>query len=181
MVLITGHRRENFGQPFQQICESIALLARDFPHTLFVYPVHLNPQVRAPVHTLLGRQQNIFLLEPLDYPEFVWLMSQARLLLTDSGGVQEEAPSLGKPVLVMRRETERPEAVEVGAARLVGTERDAIVRAVTQLLCDEQAYANCQVDHNPYGDGRATERIVALIRTFESGPPARSKVTTHSQ
>lgn len=163
MVLVTGHRRESFGHGFEQICRAIGTCAERFPEVQFVYPVHLNPNVRGPVHATLGGRENIRLIEPVDYPEFVWLMDRSTLLLTDSGGVQEEAPSLGKPVLVMRETTERPEAVEAGAAQLVGTDAEAIVAGVARLLTDERAYRGCQIAENPYGDGHAAERIVELM------------------
>lgn len=159
-ILITGHRRENFGQGVQNVCRAIAVLANRFPQCRFVYPVHLNPNVRQPVTRLLGNRANVHLIAPVAYPEFVWLMERSHLILTDSGGVQEEAPTLRKPVLVMRDTTERPEAVEAGAARLVGTSPEAIVAAATSLLTDDRQYAACQIDHNPYGDGRAAARIV---------------------
>ena len=163
MVLITGHRRENFGETFETICGALLTLARDFPDTEYVYPVHLNPKVREPVFRLLGNQRNIHLVEPAPYPEFVWLMDRAHLIVTDSGGVQEEAPSLRKPVIVMRDTTERQEAVEAGAARLVGTSAAAIIDAATELLTDPVAYASCQIEKNPYGDGDAAIRITRLI------------------
>jgi UDP-N-acetylglucosamine 2-epimerase (non-hydrolysing) len=163
MVLITGHRRENFGVGFESICRAVGLVAQRFPDCQFVYPVHLNPNVQEPVRRLLEGRANVHLVEPAVYSEFVWLMDRSRLILTDSGGVQEEAPSLGKPVLVMRETTERPEAVEAGAARLVGTSVDAIVEGVDRLLTDPAAYAAFQVDENPYGDGRAAERILKVM------------------
>ncbi|MBM4001100.1 MAG: UDP-N-acetylglucosamine 2-epimerase (non-hydrolyzing) [Planctomycetes bacterium] len=163
LVLITGHRRENFGGPFESICRAVSTLARAFPDDVFLYPVHLNPNVREPVFRLLGGASNIHLVEPAAYPEFVWLMDRATLILTDSGGVQEEAPSLRKPVLVMRENTERPEAVDAGAVRLVGTSESSIVRAVQDLLTDDRLYASCLLDRNPYGDGHAAERIAGLI------------------
>lgn len=163
VVLITGHRRENLDGGLEAICDAIAILAADFPEVEFVYPVHLNPNVREPVFRLLGGQHNVHLLEPVPYPEFVWLMDRAHLILTDSGGVQEEAPSLGKPVLVMRETTERQEAVDCGAARLVGTATETIIDAVSDLLIDADIYAGCQVERNPYGDGNAARRIVRLI------------------
>jgi UDP-N-acetylglucosamine 2-epimerase (non-hydrolysing) len=168
MVLITGHRRESFGAGFEAICRAIAMLARQFPDTAFVYPVHLNPEVREPVHRVLGAcaGKNVYLIDPLNYLEFVALMARATLILTDSGGVQEEAPSLGKPVLVMRATTERPEAVEAGTARLVGTDEQAIVAAVSRLLTDRAAYEAMARAHNPYGDGRAAVRIAAVCREF---------------
>jgi UDP-N-acetylglucosamine 2-epimerase (non-hydrolysing) len=171
LVLITGHRRESFGAGFEAICRAIAALARRFGDTAFVYPVHLNPEVRAPVRRILGAGDvdNVFLIDPLGYREFVALMDSAALILTDSGGVQEEAPSLGKPVLVMRAATERPEAVEAGTARLVGTDSATIVAEVSRLLTDRAAYESMSRAHNPYGDGRAAERIVAACRQFLEG------------
>lgn len=163
MVLITGHRRESFGEGFEEICRAIASLAETFADCQFIYPVHLNPNVQEPVRRMLGGRPNVHLTEPAAYPEFVWLMDRSRLILTDSGGVQEEAPSLRKPVLVMRDRTERPEAVQAGAALLVGTSAQTIVEAVARLLTDREAYAACQIDHNPYGDGHAAERIVDLM------------------
>jgi UDP-N-acetylglucosamine 2-epimerase (non-hydrolysing) len=163
VVLVTAHRRESFGEPLQNVCRAVAQLADRFADIQFVWPVHLNPNVRGPVHRALADRANVHLLGPVAYGEFVWLMDRSRLILTDSGGVQEEAPSLGKPVLVMRALTERPEAVLSGAARLVGTSVDSIVQGVAHLLTDEAAYAACQIDRNPYGDGHAAERIVTLM------------------
>ena len=163
LVLITGHRRENFGEKFDAMCRSIASLASTFPETEFVYPVHLNPRVREPVFRLLDGPPNVHLIEPLAYPEFIWLMDRSTLILTDSGGVQEEAPSLRKPVLVMRDTTERPEAVEAGAVESVGTCKEAIVQSVSRLLSDSVEYGKRQIDHNPYGDGQAAQRIVDLM------------------
>jgi UDP-N-acetylglucosamine 2-epimerase (non-hydrolysing) len=160
MVLITGHRRENFGGGFENICQAISTLAADFPETDFVYPVHLNPNVQAPVKNVLGALSNVHLVAPAPYPEFVWLMDRSSVILTDSGGVQEEAPSLKKPVLVMRDTTERPEAVESGAVELVGTSIEAITQGVSTLLSDAAEYSKRQIDDNPYGDGRAARRIV---------------------
>ena len=164
MVLITGHRRENFGGGFERICEAIARLARQHPEVDFVYPVHLNPQVREPVNRLLSGQGNIHLIEPLDYLPFVYLMGRSHIILTDSGGIQEEAPSLGKPVLVMRDTTERPEAVQAGTVRLVGTEVDAIFDGVHQLLTDDALHQTMTQAHNPYGDGNACTRIVEFLQ-----------------
>lgn len=164
VVLITGHRRENFGAGFQGICRAIARLAQTFADHRFVYPVHLNPNVQGPVHAHLGGLRNVYLLPPLDYLPFVALLDRAHLLLTDSGGVQEEAPSLGKPVLVMRETTERPEAVAAGTVKLVGTRPDVIVREAERLLSDPQAYAAMARVENPYGDGHAAERIVRACR-----------------
>ena len=163
MVLITGHRRENFGAGFRNICAAIGRLASAFPEVEFIYPVHLNPQVQKPVHDLLGELANVHLAAPANYPEFVWLMDRSTIILTDSGGVQEEAPSLKKPVLVMRDTTERPEAVAAGAVELVGTDVGRIVQRATALLTDPAEYARHQIDHNPYGDGQAASRIVDLI------------------
>ncbi len=163
MVLITGHRRENFGDGMEQICTAILILARRFPQVEFLYPVHLNPNVREPVHRVLAGQPNVRLAEPVPYPEFVWLMDRSTLILTDSGGVQEEAPSLRKPVLVMRETTERPEALDAGAVELVSTDVFRIVERSSLLLTDKAAYSLHQTDRNPYGDGRAAARIVELM------------------
>lgn len=164
LVLITGHRRENFGSGFDSICAAIAALADRFKDVSFVYPVHLNPNVREPVFRLLGGRANVHLIEPLSYLPFVALMERSTLILTDSGGVQEEAPSLGKPVLVMRETTERPEAVEAGTVRLVGTDFDRIVDETTRLLTDPQASAAMSRSINPYGDGSACRRILDVIK-----------------
>ncbi|RZT94243.1 UDP-N-acetylglucosamine 2-epimerase [Advenella incenata] len=164
LVLITGHRRENFGSGFINICTAIKSLAVRFPETDFLYPVHLNPNVREPVNRILGGVFNVHLIEPQDYQPFVYLMSRASIILTDSGGIQEEAPSLGKPVLVMRDTTERPEAVSAGTVKLVGTDAEHIESQVAILLCDDDAYRQMSFAHNPYGDGKACERIVDAIR-----------------
>lgn len=164
VVLITGHRRENFGEGFQQICAGIAAAAQRHPEVQFVYPVHLNPQVQETVTQLLGGITNIHLLDPLDYTDFVWLMDRSFIVLTDSGGVQEEAPGLGKPVLVMREITERPEGIEAGVARLVGADKQRILENLNELLTDPQAYASMAHVRNPYGDGHAAERIVNVLR-----------------
>lgn len=168
IVLITGHRRENFGAGFESVCQSIAELARRFPDVQFVYPVHLNPNVREPVVRILSSSElpNIHLIDPLPYFPFVALMQRATLILTDSGGIQEEAPSLQKPVLVMRDTTERPEAVMVGAARLVGTDRGRIVRETSRLLTDRESYESMRNKPNPYGDGHAAKRIVDHCADF---------------
>lgn len=164
IVLVTAHRRENFGEPFERIFSTIRSLAEAYRGEVhFVYPVHLNPQVREPAHRILGDSPHIRLIEPLDYQPMVYLMQRCRLILTDSGGLQEEGPALGKPVLVMREVTERPEAVEAGTARLVGTEPDRIRREVMRLLDDPEAYAAMAHAANPFGDGRAAERIVAFL------------------
>ena len=166
LVLITGHRRESFGQGFEDICRAISSLAADFPDTAFVYPMHLNPNVREPVVRLLGGRSNVHLIEPLGYLPFVALMNRSTLILTDSGGVQEEAPSLGKPVLVMRDTTERPEAVTAGTVRLVGTDYDKITNQVGLLLSDSAAYQAMAHAHNPYGNGQATGRILEVCERF---------------
>ena len=163
LVLITGHRRESFGGGFERICEAIAHMAKEFPEVEFVYPMHLNPHVREPVNRLLAGLNNVFLIEPLDYLPFVYLMNKAYVLLTDSGGIQEEAPSLGKPVLVMRDTTERPEAVDAGTVKLVGTSTGTIVSELTSLLSDEEAYKAMSFSHNPYGDGKASARILNAL------------------
>jgi UDP-N-acetylglucosamine 2-epimerase (non-hydrolysing) len=158
LILVTGHRRENFGEGFENICRALRDIAAR-GDVQVVYPVHLNPNVQDPVHRLLGGHSDVHLIEPLDYLPFVYLMDRSYLIITDSGGVQEEAPSLGKPVLVMRETTERPEAVEAGTVRLVGTDHAAITREAARLLDDHQAYQSMSRAHNPYGDGKAAERI----------------------
>lgn len=160
MVLVTGHRRESFGGGFERICRALRTIASRHPDVQIVYPVHLNPQVQEPVNRLLADIDNVHLIEPLDYLPFVYLMNRAHLILTDSGGIQEEAPSLGKPVLVMRDTTERPEAVEAGTVKLVGTDVDAITGALDTLLGDAEAYRQMSRAHNPYGDGQACLRIL---------------------
>lgn len=187
IILITGHRRESFGQGFRDICLAIAALAKRFSNHHFVYPVHLNPHVRRPVMQMLGEtnmqdkknitdqevernvcRSNIHLIEPLSYLEFVDLMDRSTLILTDSGGIQEEAPSLGKPVILMRENTERPEAVKAGTVRLAGTKVDDIITEVSRLLLDRVAYEEMSQAHNPYGDGRAAQRIVRVCKEFLS-------------
>jgi UDP-N-acetylglucosamine 2-epimerase (non-hydrolysing) len=163
LIVVTGHRRENFGSGFEAICNALVQLASR-PDVQIVYPVHLNPNVREPVLRLLSKHPNVSLIEPLDYQPFVYLMSRAYLILTDSGGIQEEAPSLGKPVLVMRDTTERPEAVDAGTVRLVGTDTDKIVNEVSLLLDSQEAYRKMAFSHNPYGDGKASNRIVNFLR-----------------
>lgn len=163
VVLITGHRRESFGGGFERICQAVSELAVKFKDVDFVYPVHLNPNVREPVNRFLSGQPNIFLIDPQDYLPFVYLMNRSDVILTDSGGIQEEAPSLGKPVLVMRDTTERPEAVEAGTVKLVGTDISRIVNEVSILLTDDKAYQVMSVAHNPYGDGTASTRILEAI------------------
>ncbi len=164
MVLITGHRRENFGDGMLHICQAINTLATRFPDVDFIYPIHLNPNIRKPVHdTVDSTLKNIYLLEPLNYLEFVGMMRQCTLVLTDSGGIQEEAPAFGKPVLVMRDTTERPEAIEAGTARLVGTDKETIVKAVADLLTDQDAYNTMAHAANPFGDGHAAQRIADYL------------------
>ena len=166
LVLITGHRRENFGEGFLNICRGIKDLSEKYPEVDFVYPMHLNPNVRRPIKEVFGeeRKENLFFIEPLDYLDFVFLMEKSHLVLTDSGGIQEEAPGLGKPVLVMRDTTERPEAVEAGTVKLVGTNRDLIVGEVSALLDNENHYLSMSKAINPYGDGQACERIVEILK-----------------
>lgn len=164
IILVTGHRRESFGDAFEKMCRAMREIAVSNDDVLLVYPVHLNPNVQEPVHRILGNVPNVRLLEPLCYDEFVFLMRHAYLILTDSGGIQEEAPSLKKPVLVMRNETERPEAIEAGVARLVGTETEGIVEATQRLLSDSSEYESMLSAGNPFGDGHAAERIVAILK-----------------
>lgn len=163
MVLITGHRRENFGDGFVNICEAIRHLAEKYGEIDFVYPVHLNPNVKGPVDSILSSLSNVFLISPADYLGFVYLMSESYLILTDSGGVQEEAPSLGKPVLVMRETTERPEAVKAGTVKLVGASKDRIIQEVSALLDSEIEYKKMEKAHNPYGDGKSVQRIIEFL------------------
>jgi UDP-N-acetylglucosamine 2-epimerase (non-hydrolysing) len=166
LILVTGHRRENFGEGFLNICRGIRTVARRHPEVEIVYPVHLNPNVQRPVHSILGRLPNVHLLDPQPYLPFVFLMDVSYLILTDSGGVQEEAPSLGKPVLVMRDHTERPEAVKAGTVRLVGTSSRKIVTEIERLLTNRRAYLTMSRAHNPYGDGKSSGRIVRSLRTY---------------
>jgi UDP-N-acetylglucosamine 2-epimerase (non-hydrolysing) len=163
-ILITGHRRENFGDGFTQICEGIKDVARRYPEVHFVYPVHLNPNVQQPVKKILDGLDNVHLVEPFDYEPFVFLLKHSYIVLTDSGGIQEEAPSLGKPVLVMRDLTERPEAVYAGTVRLVGANRQRIVENICELLDNEESYRLMSRAHNPYGDGKACARIIEVLR-----------------
>lgn len=163
LILVTGHRRENFGAGFENICQALAQLAKR-DDVQIVYPVHLNPNVQEPVRRILGNTANVVLIEPQDYLPFVYLMDRSTLIITDSGGVQEEAPSLGKPVLVMRETTERPEAVEAGTVKLVGTDTDTIVRQATELLDNPRAYEAMARAHNPYGDGQAAARIAQILQ-----------------
>lgn len=170
LVLITGHRRENFGDGFHNICKAIKMLVLQHPNVDFVYPMHLNPNVRNPIRQVFGENlndfQNLFFIEPLEYLSFVYLMEKSFLVLTDSGGVQEEAPSLGKPVLVMRDTTERPEAVLAGTVKLVGANYQKIVDEVSQLILDDHSYSLMSKANNPYGDGQASKRIVEIIRNI---------------
>ena len=168
LVLITGHRRENFGQGFINICTALRDLANQFPDVDFVYPMHLNPNVRKPIHQVFGENtdacKNMFFIEPLEYLMFVYLMERSYLVLTDSGGIQEEAPGLGKPVLVMRDTTERPEALDAGTVRLVGTDYNAIMSSMSELLCDAEVYNHMSNAVNPYGDGKSCGRIVNCFK-----------------
>jgi UDP-N-acetylglucosamine 2-epimerase (non-hydrolysing) len=166
LILVTGHRRESFGSGFENICAALKTIAERFPDADVVYPVHLNPNVREPVFRLLSNSPNVHLIEPQDYLPFVYLMSRSYLVLTDSGGIQEEAPSLGKPVLVMRDTTERPEAVAAGTVKLVGTDEAKIVNEVSKLMTDSHYYQSMSFAHNPYGDGEACIRITDAIKKF---------------
>lgn len=166
LIVVTGHRRENFGSRFEEIFEALREIALSFPDVGVVYPVHLNPQVREPAQRALGSTSNIHLIEPMEYLPFVQLMGKSALIMTDSGGIQEEAPSLGKPVLVMRDDTERPEGIAVGTVKLVGATKEGIVRETSRLLSDEQEYQRMSQAMNPYGDGRASERIVGILEEF---------------
>jgi UDP-N-acetylglucosamine 2-epimerase (non-hydrolysing) len=165
-ILVTAHRRENFGRPLAEICQAIERIGRMHPHIKILYPVHPNPNVRKAVTELLSGRENILLVEPLSYPELVSAMRSAKLILTDSGGIQEEAPALGKPVLVLRAVTERPEAVELGLARVVGTDSDRIVAETNRLLTDSAHYARMARGGSPYGDGKAAARIAAIVSDF---------------
>lgn len=180
ILLVTGHRRENFGPGFQNICQAIRRLARANPYLEIVYPVHLNPNVQQPVYELLSGMANVHLLAPLDYLSFVWFLDRSHIVLTDSGGVQEEAPSMGKPVLVMRETTERPEAVEAGVARLVGTNADVIVKEVLPLLYDESTYHRMSRAQNPYGDGTSSCQIAEILQKSLAAPSEKvSRKSTH--
>ncbi len=169
LVLITGHRRENFGDGFINICNALKALAESYPTVDFVYPMHLNPHVRQPIQAVFGEScdlKNFYFIEPLDYLPFVYLMSRSYLVLTDSGGIQEEAPGLGKPVLVMRDTTERPEALEAGTVHLVGTSKELIIKEVSHLLNDHEHYSKMSKAHNPYGDGKACSRVVQALNSL---------------
>jgi UDP-N-acetylglucosamine 2-epimerase (non-hydrolysing) len=166
LILVTGHRRENHGQGFISICKALKTVAEEHSDCQIIYPVHLNPNVQKPVYKLLGSIKNINLISPLSYPAFVWLMEKSYLIITDSGGVQEEAPSLGKPVLVMRNTTERPEAVEAGTVLLVGTNANKIIEETKKLLTHQDSYTSMSKLHNPYGDGTACKKIVNYIKSI---------------
>jgi UDP-N-acetylglucosamine 2-epimerase (non-hydrolysing) len=166
LILVTGHRRESFGGGFERICEALAITAKRYPNAKILYPMHLNPNVREPVNRILKGIDNIYLIEPQPYLPFIYLMTQAHIILTDSGGIQEEAPSLGKPVLVMRDTTERPEAVEAGTVKLVGTDVEVMTSAINELMDDEAAYKEMSFAHNPYGDGKSCERILDVLAKY---------------
>ena len=166
IILVTGHRRENHGQGFIRICEAIKDIAVDNKNRLVVYPVHLNPKVQEPVNKILGSISNVMLIDPLAYEDFIWIMNRSKIIITDSGGIQEEAPSLGKPVLVMRETTERPEAVEAGTVILVGTNKDLIVSESLSLLENKEKFKSMSHKHNPYGDGTASKKIVDFIKNI---------------
>ena len=167
VILVTGHRRENHGEGFIRICEALKAIAIDNKDRFIVYPVHLNPKVQEPVNRILANIENIMLIEPMAYQDFIWMMNRSKIIITDSGGVQEEAPSLGKPVLVMRDTTERPEAVEAGTVVLVGTDKDVIINETLDLLSNTERFEKMSRLHNPYGDGKACERIVDFIAKLE--------------
>ncbi|MAC40472.1 MAG: UDP-N-acetylglucosamine 2-epimerase (non-hydrolyzing) [Pelagibacterales bacterium] len=167
VVLVTGHRRENHGEGFERICNALKRIALDNVNRILIYPVHLNPKVKEPVDRILSVVKNVLLIEPLAYQDFIWLMNRSKIIITDSGGVQEEAPSLGKPVLVMRDTTERPEAVEAGTVLLVGTNEDLIVSSALNLLNNEENLIKMSKLHNPYGDGMASKRIVKFIKNLK--------------
>ena len=164
IILVTGHRRENFGDGFINICEALKTIALNNPDIDIVYPVHLNPNVQKPVKEILSNTSNVYLINPLQYEQFIYMMNKSYFIITDSGGVQEEAPSLGKPVLVMRDTTERPEAVEAGTVKLVGTNKESIINEAQKLLDEENEYNTMSKAHNPYGDGKACERIINFIK-----------------
>lgn len=166
IVLVTGHRRENFGLGFINICEALKILAKNNPNIDIIYPVHLNPNVQKPVKEILSNVDNVHLIAPLEYDEFVYLMDRSYFIITDSGGIQEEAPSLGKPVLVMRDATERPEAIASGSVKLVGTDKEKIVSSAQELLDNIEIYKKMSQSHNPYGDGSACAKIVEFVRNI---------------
>jgi UDP-N-acetylglucosamine 2-epimerase (non-hydrolysing) len=166
LILVTGHRRENHGEGFERICEALKEIAEDDKDRLIIYPVHLNPKVQEPVNRILKSVSNVMLIEPLNYKDFIWMMNRSTIIITDSGGVQEEAPSLGKPVLVMRDTTERPEAVEAGTVLLVGTNKELIVKEALDLLKNKKRFEEMSKLHNPYGDGSACKRIVNFMESL---------------
>jgi UDP-N-acetylglucosamine 2-epimerase (non-hydrolysing) len=174
-ILITGHRRESFGKDFESICAGLKAIAKSRADVQLIYPVHLNPNVQKPVRRVLGATGNVHLIEPLDYSSFVWLMNRSYLILTDSGGIQEEAPSLGKPILVMRKTTERTEGIEAGTARLVGTDSKNIFEEAMKLICDKAKYEKMTKTANPYGDGKASERIYEILFDRLSKPAKPSR------
>lgn len=167
LILVTGHRRESFGRGFDRICKALAIIAKQHPNVQILYPMHLNPNVREPVNRILSHIENIYLIEPQQYLPFIYLMDRSDIILTDSGGIQEEAPSLGKPVLVMRDTTERPEAVAAGTVSLVGTDVEKIVKTLNTLLIDEGEYNKMSFAHNPYGDGQACQRILNCLSNYK--------------
>jgi len=164
LILVTGHRRESFGAGFERICQALAITAKKYPEAQILYPMHLNPQVREPVNRILKNIDNVLLIEPQQYLPFIYLMTRAHIILTDSGGIQEEAPSLGKPVLVMRNTTERPEAVAAGTVKLVGTQIDDMMTGIGELMDCEAAYEAMSFAHNPYGDGNASQKILEFLK-----------------
>ncbi|WP_136487191.1 UDP-N-acetylglucosamine 2-epimerase (non-hydrolyzing) [Vibrio sp. H11] len=166
LILVTGHRRESFGSGFERICKALAKVSQIHPNVQIIYPMHLNPNVREPVNRILSHIDNVFLIEPQQYLPFIYLMDRSHIILTDSGGIQEEAPSLGKPVLVMRDTTERPEAVRAGTVKLVGTDEDKIVNSISQLLGDDDFYFNMSIANNPYGDGSACKKIINILSSL---------------
>ena len=168
LILVTGHRRESFGKPFKNICYALRKIADSYENVQIIYPVHLNPNVRKPVFEILSSHPRIHLIEPLNYPYFIWLMNKSYLILTDSGGIQEEAPSLGKPVLVMRDITERTEGIAFGTAKLVGTETNNIYEAVRDLLINKDNYEKMRKAINPYGDGKSSDRILNIIESLKN-------------
>jgi len=169
MILVTGHRRESFGKPFEQFCLALRDIVRAHEDVVIIYPVHMNPNVRVPVHHILGDEERVHLIEPVEYLSFLWLMDHSYFIITDSGGIQEEAPTLGKPVLVTRLTTERPEAMQAGLAKLVGTNHQTIVAEANKLLTDREVYTRMASGDNPYGDGKASLRIVDILRTAMVG------------
>lgn len=168
LILVTGHRRESFGRGFERICQALAMTAQRYPKDQIIYPMHLNPNVQEPVNRILKDIDNVYLIKPQQYLPFIYLMDHAHLILTDSGGIQEEAPSLGKPVLVMRETTERPEALDAGTVKLVGTDVTEITTAINSLMDNEQAYQTMSFAHNPYGDGKACQRILDVLARAQS-------------